>query len=148
MKSTGQDTAVWLPRLCQLLRGGHNGPEHGMLVLRSWLVEREGTPPEAPTLAITHLERAADRMRHQRLRDQGVPIGSGHVEATCEPQGLPPHGALRCRWKTPGGRADRTGAAKPSQRGGSKPPPSLCPLGTVPLGRARDGSAQGEIQTR
>ena len=105
VKATGQDTAVWLPRLRQWLRERDNGPEHVLIVLRSWLVELAGTPPEALTDAVTYLERNADRMRYKRLRDQGLPIGSGHVEATCK--SIVSTRMKRCgaRWKTPGGQA-------------------------------------------
>ena len=105
VKATGQDTAVWLPRLRQWLRERDNGPEHVLIVLRSWLVELAGTPPEALMDAVTYLERNADRMRYKRLRDHGLPIGSGHVEATCK--SIVSTRMKRCgaRWKTPGGQA-------------------------------------------
>ena len=105
VKATGRDTTEWLPRLRQWLREKTNGPEHVLLVLRSWVLEWEGSPPEALTDAVTYLERNADRMRYKRLRDQGLPIGSGHVEATCKT--LVSTRMKRCgaRWKTPGGQA-------------------------------------------
>lgn len=105
VKATGHDTSVWLPRLRQWLRDKESGPEHVLLVLRTWLVELKRTPPEALTEAVTYLERNADRMRYKRLRDQGLPIGSGHVEATCK--SIVSTRMKRCgaRWKTPGGQA-------------------------------------------
>ena len=105
VKAMGHDTSVWLPRLRQWLRDRESGPEHVLLVLRTWLVELKGTPPEALTEAVTYLERNADRMRYKRLRDQGLPIGSGHVEATCK--SIVSTRMKRCgaRWKTPGGQA-------------------------------------------
>jgi len=105
VKATGHDTAEWLPRFRQWLREKDNGPEHVLIVLRSWEVEWKGTPPEALSAAVTYLERNADRMRYKRLRDQGLPIGSGHVEATCKT--LVSTRMKRCgaRWKTSGGQA-------------------------------------------
>lgn len=105
VKATEHDTAVWLPRFRKWLLERERGPEEVLLVLRTWLIELDGTPPEALQDAVTYLERNADRMRYARLRDQGLPIGSGHVEATCK--SIVSTRMKRCgaRWKTPGGQA-------------------------------------------
>ncbi len=105
VKATEHDTAVWLPRFRKWLLERERGPDAVLLVLRTWLIERDGTPPEALQDAVTYLERNADRMRYKRLRDKGLPIGSGHVEATCK--SIVSTRMKRCgaRWKTPGGQA-------------------------------------------
>jgi len=107
VKSTGRDTADWVPRFRSLLRHEERGAERVLLHLRSWELEFEADDevPEALAAAITYLDGNADRMRYKRLRDKGLPIGSGHVEATCKT--LVATRMKRCgaRWKTSGGQA-------------------------------------------
>ena len=105
LRALGRDSAEWLPRVRRMLLDEERGAERVCLILRSWAVELDGELPEALTDAITYLDRNADRMRYSRLRAKGLPIGSGHVEATCKT--LVSTRMKRCgaRWKTPGGQA-------------------------------------------
>lgn len=106
VKATGRHAADWLPSFRKLLRHEECGAERVLLHLRSWELAFEGDEvPEALAAAITYLDGNADRMRYKRLRDKGLPIGSGHVEATCKT--LVATRMKRCgaRWKTPGGQA-------------------------------------------
>ncbi len=95
----------WLPRIRRMLLDEARGAERVCLIIRSQAVEVEGPLPEAVTDAITYLDRNADRMRYSSLRAKGLPIGSGHVEATCKT--LVSTRMKRCgaRWKTAGGQA-------------------------------------------
>lgn len=112
--STGRKAAEWVPGFKQLLRTDDRAAGRITTVLRSWALElsktdqpdAEPTPlPKALTDAITYLTRNGDRMRYRHLRDAGLPIGSGQVEATCKT--LVSTRMKRCgaRWKTPGGQA-------------------------------------------
>ena len=106
VKVTERGTSHWVPRFKTMLRHEDRGAEHVLLHLRSWEL---GLPahqiPEALSDAITYLDRNADRMRYKRLRDKGLPIGSGHVEATCKTLVSTRMKRSGARWKTPGGQA-------------------------------------------
>ena len=105
VKATGRDPVEWVPRFREWLRHKDKGAEHVLVVLRTWEAQWSGSVPEGLSSAITYLDRNADRMRYKRLRDQGLPIGSGHVEATCKT--LVSTRMKRCgaRWKNSGGQA-------------------------------------------
>ena len=105
LKALGLSASDWLPRVRRTLLDDARGAERVCLILRSQAVEVDGPLPEALTDAITYLERNADRMRYSRLRAKGLPIGSGHVEATCKT--LVSTRMKRCgaRWKDAGGQA-------------------------------------------
>ncbi len=105
VKATGRSTAEWVPRFRGWLRTKERGAEHVLLVLRTWETQWPGAVPEGLSDAITYLDRNADRMRYKRLRDQGLPIGSGHVEATCKTLVSTRMKRSGARWKTPGGQA-------------------------------------------
>ena len=106
VKATGRETSHWTPRLKSILRHQDRGPEQVLLHLRSWATGLDGKEvPQGLSDAITYLDRNANRMRYKRLRDKGLPIGSGHVEATCKT--LVSTRMKRCgaRWKNDGGHA-------------------------------------------
>jgi len=105
LKSVGLSSSDWLPRVRRMLLDEARGAERVCLVLRSHGMEVDGPLPEALTDAITYLDRNADRMRYSSLRAKGLPIGSGHVEATCKT--LVSTRMKRCgaRWKNAGGQA-------------------------------------------
>jgi len=106
VKATGRQTSHWTPHLKTILRHQDHGAEQVLLHLRSWAIELNGEEvPKALSDAITYLDRNADRMRYKHLRDKGLPIGSGHVEATCKT--LVSTRMKRCgaRWKNDGGQA-------------------------------------------
>ena len=106
IKATERDTGHWVPRFKTMLRREERGAEHVLLYLRAWeLALPEHQVPEALSDAITYLDRNADRMRYKRLRDKGLPIGSGHVEATCKTLVSTRMKRSGARWKTPGGQA-------------------------------------------
>ena len=51
--------------------------------LRTWDLESESTP-QALHDALTYIGNHRERMRYASARAEGLPIGSGHVEATCK----------------------------------------------------------------
>jgi len=105
VRASGRETAEWLPRFRRMLLDEDRGVERLCVILCSWAVELDGAPPEPLSSAITYLDRNVDRMRYRVLRTKGLPIGSGHVEATCKT--LVSTRMKRCgaRWKTAGGQA-------------------------------------------
>jgi hypothetical protein len=105
LRALGLDSSDWLPRVRRMLLEEERGAERVCVILRSWAVELDGDLPEALMDAITYLDRNANRMRYSHLRAKGLPIGSGHVEATCKT--LVSTRMKRCgaRWKTAGGQA-------------------------------------------
>jgi hypothetical protein len=105
LKALELPSSDWLPRVRRMLLDEARGAERVCLLLRSQALEVQGPLPEALTDAITYLDRNADRMRYSRLRAKGLPIGSGHVEATCKT--LVSTRMKRCgaRWKDAGGQA-------------------------------------------
>lgn len=105
VKATGRNTTEWVPRFRDWLRTKDRGAEHVLLVLRTWEAQCLGPVPEGLSDAITYLDRNGERMRYKRLRDQGLPIGSGHVEATCKTLVSTRMKRSGARWKTPGGQA-------------------------------------------
>ncbi|MEK9726198.1 MAG: hypothetical protein VW405_22290 [Rhodospirillaceae bacterium] len=105
VKATGRNTVQWLPRFRDWLLTKEPGAEHVLLVLRTWEAQGQGPTPEALSDAITYLDRNAHRMRYKRLRDRGLPIGSGHVEATCKTLVSTRMKRSGARWKPPGGQA-------------------------------------------
>jgi hypothetical protein len=106
VRATERDTAHWTPRFKAMLRHEERGAELVLLYLRAWELELPAHQvPEALSDAITYLDRNANRMRYKRLRDEGLPIGSGHVEATCKTLVSTRMKRSGARWKTPGGQA-------------------------------------------
>jgi len=106
VKATGRGTSHWVPRFKTMLRHEERGAEQVLLHLRSWELELPAHQvPEALSDAITYLDRNAHRMRYKRLRDKGLPIGSGHVEATCKTLVSTRMKRSGARWKTSGGQA-------------------------------------------
>lgn len=107
IKATDRASTDWMPKFKTFLRTDDRGAERVLMTLESWRVaySDEVDPPEALQAAITYVKGNVDRMRYKRLLDQGLPIGSGHVEATCKT--LVSTRMKRCgaRWKPPGGQA-------------------------------------------
>lgn len=107
IKATERASSEWLPKFKAFLRTDERGAERVLMTLESWRVAHgdERDPPEALTAAITYVKGNVDRMRYKRLLDQGLPIGSGHVEATCKTLVSTRMKRSGARWKVPGGQA-------------------------------------------
>ncbi len=79
-----------------------------------------------------HVDRNPNRTRYKRLRDQGLPIGSGDVEATCKPLVSTRMKRYGARRKTSGGQAvlSLPALAKPSRWDNAMA--TLLPTGCTP----------------
>ncbi len=66
--------------------------------------ESEGKPREATSDAITYMENHLELMNYGLAREQGVPVGSGVVEASCKTVVEVRMKRSGMRWKQPGAR--------------------------------------------
>lgn len=74
--------------------------------LRRWMCEyHEDDVPDALYDAFTYLDNNAERMRYASVRAAGLPIGSGHVEATCKTIVAVRMKRAGSRWKPDGAQA-------------------------------------------
>lgn len=74
--------------------------------LRKWMrAYHEDDVPDALYEAFTYLDNNADRMRYANVRKSGLPIGSGHVEATCKTIVAVRMKRAGARWKPDGAQA-------------------------------------------
>ena len=72
--------------------------------LRTWALNYEDVPQPLHA-AITYIDNHADRMRYASLRRAGLPIGSGHTEATGKTIYSTRMKRPGARWKRPTGQA-------------------------------------------
>jgi len=74
--------------------------------IRRWLCDyHEDDVPDALYDAFTYLDNNKERMRYATLRANGLPIGSGHVEATCKTLVTVRMKRAGARWKSNGAQA-------------------------------------------
>ena len=102
--ATGRDTTDLLQRWKKKLKTAPNAIQRILLELRTWALDYE-QPPAALHQAITYLENNGDRMRYDLARQANLPIGSGHVEATCKTLVSTRMKRSGARWKKPGAQA-------------------------------------------
>jgi len=104
--ATGRDAKPKLSQWKKALRKDDHAIERIEMELRTWALEyEEENLPEHLYNALTYIENNRDRMRYASVRDANLPIGSGHVEATCKT--IVSTRMKRCgaRWKNDGGQA-------------------------------------------
>lgn len=96
-KAVGDKGARVLPAWKELLLTRDTAISTIEATLKEWAQPFQGAPPEPVRAAITYIENNRDRMCYASRRAAGLPIGSGHVEATCKT-------IVSTRFKRPGAR--------------------------------------------
>jgi len=81
------------------------GAEQVVKLLHAWKAKRNGSMPEEVRDAIRYIGRNVGRMRYSELREAKLPIGSGHVEATCKTLVSTRMKRSGARWSGAGGQA-------------------------------------------
>ena len=81
-----KDTSEEKKRIKRSLLEAHSGPRKVLMKLRTWASELEGEVPEEASRAITYLSNRLKegKMGYAAAREAKLPVGSGHVEATCK----------------------------------------------------------------
>ena len=73
-------------RIKRSLLESESGPQKVLMKLRTWAIEHEGEAPEKVEDAIRYLGNRIKegKMKYAAARREQLPVGSGHVEATCK----------------------------------------------------------------
>lgn len=101
-RDVGPKLAAWKTKLLER----DNAIEHIDIELETWALEYDGEPlPDGLYDALTYIENNRDRMRYASVRAKNLPIGSGHVEATCKTIVSTRMKRAGARWKYDGGQA-------------------------------------------
>jgi len=104
--ATGRELDPKLGRWKKALLSDDKAVERIELELRTWALDyEEDEQPEGLHEALTYLENNRDRMRYASVRKRKLPIGSGHVEATCKTLVTVRMKRSGARWKIQGGQA-------------------------------------------
>lgn len=82
LKSVNRDVSPTLSAWKGYLVEYHYGVETVAAQLRDIARTCNGPPPKAVTEALTYIDNNQERMRYATAMSQGLPVGSGHVEAT------------------------------------------------------------------
>lgn len=83
--AAGWDVSSKLPQWRERLKNDDSAIDRILIELRTWALDySERTVPEGLREALTYLENHGHRMRYASALRSGLPIGSGHVEATCK----------------------------------------------------------------
>lgn len=104
--ATGRKADTKLPAWKKKLKERDNAIEQIEIELRTWALDYDDNLlPKGLYDALTYIENNRDRMRYASVRALNLPIGSGHVEATCKT--IVSTRMKRCgaRWKHDGGQA-------------------------------------------
>ena len=104
IEAVGRPVAPKLASWKQKLKADDRAIERIEVELRTWDVESKRTP-NALHEALTYIGNHRERMRYASARAEGLPIGSGHVEATCKTIVSTRMKRSGARWKTAGGQA-------------------------------------------
>lgn len=104
--ATGRDQGKHLPDWRRKLLTNDDAIENIDRILRTWMCDyHEDDVPDALYDAFTYLDNNAERMRYATLRANGLPIGSGQVEATCKTLVAVRMKRAGARWKPRGAQA-------------------------------------------
>ena len=104
--STGRDADKYLPGWGKDLKMDDRAIERIEMHIRTWLCDyHEDDVPDALYDAFTYIDNNRERMRYASLKKQNLPIGSGHVEATCKTLVSVRMKRSGARWKDSGGQA-------------------------------------------
>lgn len=106
LRATGRELDPKLGRWKKALLGNDSAAVKIELELRTWALDyEEDELPGALHEALTYLENNRDRMRYAKVHTRNLPIGSGHVEATCKTLVTVRMKRSGARWKVHGGQA-------------------------------------------
>ena len=83
-RAAGRDVASDLPRFRRALLTSDRAIDDIAAELARWADDAPGPEPDGVREAITYVANHGDRMRYASVRTAALPIGSGHVEATCK----------------------------------------------------------------
>lgn len=104
--ATGYDVNLKLERWKNKLKKHDHAIEQIEVELRTWGLDyQEDELPDGLYDALTYIENNRDRMRYASVRAAHLPIGSGHVEATCKTIVTTRMKRCGARWKHDGGQA-------------------------------------------
>jgi hypothetical protein len=106
INAAGHPVSAKLPQWRERLKTEDNAVERILMELKTWAIEYDAknTPKELRE-AITYLENNGHRMRYASPLKAGLPIGSGHVEATCKTLVTVRMKRAGSHWKEDGGQA-------------------------------------------
>lgn len=105
ISATGREVDAKLKLWKEKLLKRDDAVEQIELELRTWELNYDDELPAGLYDALTYLENNRDRMRYASARAANLPIGSGHVEATCKTIVATRMKRSGARWKSEGGQA-------------------------------------------
>lgn len=103
--SSGRPVQATLDRFKGYLVEWDAGIDAVEVELRTWEQESSPDPPEALLSALTYITNQRPRLQYATARQLGLPIGSGHVEATAKTIFETRMKRTGCRWRPEGGQA-------------------------------------------
>ena len=103
--STGRDGPGYLRSWKADLDADDRAVEHIETRLRTWSLDYDDELPKPLYDALTYIDNNRERMRYASMRKAGLPVGSGHVEATCKTIVSVRMKRAGARWKERSGQA-------------------------------------------